>query len=291
MIITKLQQFIIFNCDQAQITIPSSLSAKVSKITKINPPTGSSLVTWSDGAPVQQLNLLDPNTIYLVTSKEGQLGYEFPGAIDPINYCNGNFINITASSVNNSLGFPCSNGIVCPGNEDCCGFSGQLEYEGFGEQNLIHFQSKNVNSVISFKRQYSLDGFQANLVEDSNIVTVSNKSIEQINLGQSLIKTNGVGEFGENAYILSKVPGTNRFIASVVHKKGGSIVFATPSTLISGEPKTLELRLVDGSYYGIITNSYNNYSGDFTIYDGGIVYKGKMTPDSGKEYSTIRSGL
>jgi hypothetical protein len=87
MIITKLQQFIIFNCDQAQITIPSSLSTKVSKITKINPPTGSSLVTWSDGAPVQQLNLLDPNTIYLVTSKEGQLGYEFAGAVDPVGYC------------------------------------------------------------------------------------------------------------------------------------------------------------------------------------------------------------
>ena len=86
MIITKLQQFIIFNCDQTQITIPSSLSTKVSKITKINPPTGSSLVIWTDGNSIQ-LNLLDPNTIYLVTSKEGQLGYEFPGAVDPLGYC------------------------------------------------------------------------------------------------------------------------------------------------------------------------------------------------------------
>ena len=88
MIINKLQQFIIFNCNQQQITIPSSLGAKVSKITKINPPTGSSIVTWSSELSNNvQLNLLDPNTIYLVTSKEGQLGYEFAGAVDPVGYC------------------------------------------------------------------------------------------------------------------------------------------------------------------------------------------------------------
>jgi hypothetical protein len=89
MTITKLQQFIIFNCDQSEITIPSTLNSKVSKMIKISQPIGSSTPTWDPDAPALsvQFNKLTPNIIYLVTSKDGQLPYDIAGAVEAINYC------------------------------------------------------------------------------------------------------------------------------------------------------------------------------------------------------------
>lgn len=158
MIISKLQQFIIFDCDQSEITIPDSLKDKVSKITKINPPTGSSLVIWSDVAPVQQLNTFTPNTIYLITSKEGQLGYELAGAVDPATYCLANElpinIQLTAINPNIELGYPCIPLVQCPpgseqfGIPDCCGESNKIEY--YASYGLFSYQAVSKNSVLSF---------------------------------------------------------------------------------------------------------------------------------------------
>ncbi len=90
MIITKLQQFIIFNCDRPNTDINTLLSSVSSKISNIQKPnsTGGSLLSWAPGVP-SQMSQLQPNTIYLVNSKVDQLGYEIPGAVEATGYCGG----------------------------------------------------------------------------------------------------------------------------------------------------------------------------------------------------------
>jgi len=287
MIITKPQQFIIFDCDEPNLAIsslPTETKNKIDRIQKIRQPVGGTIVAWTNTSP--QFSDLEKNTIYLVYTKPGQTGYEIPGAVDASGYClSPKDINIVASSTNNELSFNCNEGVVCPEGVNCCGFYGNLEYEGYGENSLIVYQSISFGSKLSFNREYSKYNLTSNLDAGSNLVKLTNGTTIGMTTGQILIKFGGSGSPGEESTILSIIS-ENEFLTSKNHQTSGPVVFGIPKE--TDDPSVLELRLNDGTYYGIIMNSYKNYSGFFEINDNSKKYIGSFIPDEGKDYSTIK---
>lgn len=93
MIISKLQQFIIFNCDQQEIDINELLGENINRIHSIQKiGFKNKLLNFNLTQSNVEFSKLTPNTIYLVLTKIGQLGYNIPGATEPIFSCLNNVV-------------------------------------------------------------------------------------------------------------------------------------------------------------------------------------------------------
>jgi hypothetical protein len=85
MIISKPQQFFVFNSTQSSFllnSLPTNIKSKIQAVQAIDS-TGLGILSWTPtGFP--RLTSLTPSKIYLIFSKE--TGYDLPGAVDPVNY-------------------------------------------------------------------------------------------------------------------------------------------------------------------------------------------------------------
>lgn len=89
MLITKIQQLVVYDCGQTPILISDLTSDVKLNIYEIiqKSKDGKNSKTWKISNHNNDLVLIEPNNLYLITNKEDFSEYEFPGMVDPLIYC------------------------------------------------------------------------------------------------------------------------------------------------------------------------------------------------------------
>lgn len=89
MLITKIQQLLAYDCGQPPIQISklsSDIKLNVYEIVQKSK-DGKTSKSWKSSNQNNDLTVIEPNNLYLITNKEDFLEYEFPGMVDPLIYC------------------------------------------------------------------------------------------------------------------------------------------------------------------------------------------------------------
>jgi len=89
MLITKIQQLLAYDCGQSPILISELTSDVRLNVYEIiqKSKDGKTSKSWKSSSENNDLTLIEPNNLYLITNKENFLEYEFPGMVDPLAYC------------------------------------------------------------------------------------------------------------------------------------------------------------------------------------------------------------